>query len=191
MRKTSLISALALAAGLTLSGNAFAQVTIGGATVPESDVPTIRAQCVELQTSANSTSVAAATSGEQNGSSKGDDSQGGGTNAQPSGADQSSTTFDLETLTLDQCQEAGLLEGGAGATGTGAGATGGGASTSGSSGASTSGSGAGTGGSGAATSGTSGAGASTVGTTGVDSPGATGTNANDESTGESNGTAAQ
>jgi hypothetical protein len=110
MSISKLISPLALAAAISLSGAAMAQTMIGGKAIPEDQLEAVTQKCTELTTAsltapteAEDDDTDAATPAEPEGDQSGDE-QEEGESADP--ADPAA--IDLETLTAELCKEAGL-----------------------------------------------------------------------------------
>jgi hypothetical protein len=122
--KRSLIAALAFSSVMSLSGLAMAQTMVGGAEVSAEDLPRVQAQCDALVTqaaTADSQSVTSNNNTEESGQQTPETSNGANASetADPAstkadGADGTAaaltTSIDLDTLTLDQCKEAGLVK---------------------------------------------------------------------------------
>lgn len=139
MRIRTLVSPLALAVGLAMTGAASAQVTIGGQTVLEEDMPAVQQRCDELalaaRTGAGDTDTTQSDDQDDDaGDDTGDDTDNGTDNGTDDGSDDTGTDdtttsdangdfgtadevdnaltgVELNSITLDQCIEAGLVEG--------------------------------------------------------------------------------
>jgi hypothetical protein len=100
----SLISALALAGAMMISGSAMAQTMVGGASVSADDLPKVQAACDTLAAKEQvDDSASASTSTESS-----TDATSGETDA---GIDATTTTsIDLALLTYESCKEAGLVK---------------------------------------------------------------------------------
>jgi hypothetical protein len=107
--KLPLISALALTASLLVSGSAMAQTTttdmagtmFGSATLTAEELPLVQAHCDTLERLDNT------------GNSAGNDNKTAGASVEseaPAGEAALVTSIDLDTVTLEQCKEAGLVE---------------------------------------------------------------------------------
>lgn len=95
-----LIAPVALAFGLSMSGAAFAQTMVGGNEVSDADLAQVTTYCEELVAAQD------AQDSTQQAPNGGEDAEGG--NDTPAG--DSTLNFDITTITLDQCKEAGLVE---------------------------------------------------------------------------------
>jgi len=107
MNVKSAISAFALAAALGFSGSAMAQVSINGTPVPETEVEAVTEACAALAAGDTAT---AADSGATTSVGSAQPS-GGNQEAQPgavNSADPQNPSIDLETLTAEECEEAGF-----------------------------------------------------------------------------------
>lgn len=121
MNIKTLMSGIALTAAMTLSGSAFAQTVIGTASVSAADLPAVQARCTELKASADTPTSLTSTSSENGGSSStasntssedgtaGDNSSNSTAAPAVDEATAVTTTFDLTTLTVENCTAAGLL----------------------------------------------------------------------------------
>lgn len=98
-----LISPLAVAAILTFSGGAMAQVMIDDFPVPEDDVAAYAQKCQALQASINRSLT------ESDDDNVDDTTTGSIGAADPDPAAQENEPGILASLTVEQCQEAGLL----------------------------------------------------------------------------------
>jgi hypothetical protein len=107
MHVKSVVSALALSAALAISGPAFAQTMFNGAELSADDLPAVTERCEQL---ANVESTESLTES----SDSAEDSTAGGADATIVDApavnevQAATTTIDLDTITLEQCTEAGL-----------------------------------------------------------------------------------
>ena len=112
--KRTLTAPLALAAALMLSGAAIAQTTVNGMEVSAEDLPKVQAQCDALNaaTLASPGTDTPETSGEASDTpdETPETTDPAASNADGAlGIDEAVTTYPLDTLTLDQCKEAGLI----------------------------------------------------------------------------------
>jgi hypothetical protein len=101
MTRTFIASA-ALAAALSFSGFAYAQTMVNGMAVSADDLPKVQSQCDTLARVAMSEPLAS--DADETASVQSDSP------TQPSGVDQATTSFNLATLTLESCKEAGLIK---------------------------------------------------------------------------------
>ncbi|UJW86863.1 hypothetical protein [Devosia sp. SL43] len=107
MHVKSIVSAIALSAALALSGPAFAQTMFNGAELSEADLPAVTERCEQLVTAAETESLTES-------SDSSEDSTAGGADATIVDApavnevEEATTTIDLDTVTLEQCTEAGI-----------------------------------------------------------------------------------
>ena len=122
--KRTLIAALAFSSVMSLSGFAMAQTMVGGKDVSAEDLPRVQAQCDALATQAATADSQSVTnqSTESDSQSTPDATKpadGTSNTSDPAstkadGADGTAaaltTSIDLDTLTLDQCKEAGLVK---------------------------------------------------------------------------------
>ena len=94
----TLITTAAFAAALSFSGASMAQTMINGMEVSPDDLPKVQTQCDKLAL-------------DENGSPATDDNIEKSYEEQKdvSQIDELTTTIDLESLTLEQCKEAGLI----------------------------------------------------------------------------------
>lgn len=92
------LSAAAIATALTLSGGAMAQTMVGGYTVSDEDLPKVQAQCDTLALDENESP---ATADETKSETEAE--------AEVNHIDEVTTGIDLSTITLEQCEEAGLI----------------------------------------------------------------------------------
>ena len=105
MNIKSLVSVTALTAAMAFSVPAFAQTMIGDMSVSEDDMAQVSAYCEELY---------AASTTEAGGDDEEAQSEGANVSESepaPSGTSQAVTTIDLSTITLEQCNEAGITDG--------------------------------------------------------------------------------
>ena len=103
----STISAIALTAVLGFSGAAMAQSTIGGTAIPDSEIEAVTEQCNALSAGTGSTASTDSATTSFNSAQ----SSGGNQEAQPgavTNADPESPSIDLNSLTREDCDEAGL-----------------------------------------------------------------------------------
>lgn len=110
MRVKSALSSLALVAGLLVSGSAFGQTMINGMEIPEGELAAVQERCDSLQVSEQTESLSEPRDGEGNPQSNPDNS-GSQTEEEPAVNEMANatTTIDLDTITLEACQEAGLV----------------------------------------------------------------------------------
>lgn len=118
--KLPLISSIALAAAMLVSGPAMAQTVIAGATITAEELPYVQAQCDTLARVDNTAADPSAAAG-----TKDDDDQANGDADEPNddsadtapdagdpaqAAKQLVTSIDLDVLTLEDCKTAGLVQ---------------------------------------------------------------------------------
>jgi len=105
----SLVSAAALTAALAFSGPAFAQTMFAGTELSADDLPAVTERCEQLSTAESTESLTESTDSSE-------DSTAGGSDASITDApavnegENALTTIDLDTVTLEQCTEAGLVK---------------------------------------------------------------------------------
>ena len=124
MHMKNLVSAATLAVALGFTGTAFGQaVTLGTQTVSEADMERVKVHCLDLQNEANaanpgSTDTEDDTDGSTDagtgtdGDTGTDDSTGTDTEGDTEQSTEEGTAglIELDTVTLEQCIEAGLVE---------------------------------------------------------------------------------
>ena len=93
----TIITTAAFAAAISLSGASMAQTMINGMEVSDSDLPKVEEQCRKLALDENG-SPATTDNTDKSYEERKDVSQ----------IDQLTTTFDLDTLTIESCKAAGL-----------------------------------------------------------------------------------
>lgn len=104
MHMKTLISAAALTVALGFTGTAFAQaVTLGNQTVTEADMERVQVRCDDLQTEAN----AAVGTSDNADDATSDSSE---SNTEQGTEEGTAGLIELDTITLEQCMEAGLVE---------------------------------------------------------------------------------
>lgn len=89
----ALATPLALLAGLAFGTGAFAQTTVGTITVSDEDLPHVQSYCEDLAEEREGV----------NGDQESDD-------AEPSPLEEVQTDVDLTSITISDCEEAGLIE---------------------------------------------------------------------------------
>lgn len=111
--KLSVISSLALATAMLVSGNVYAQDTmaastmIGQQTVSAEDLPKVQAQCDTLNSSQGGSQASETTTTDSpDGASDAADSA----TEVPNGTDAATATIDLSLITLEECKAAGLVK---------------------------------------------------------------------------------
>lgn len=102
----SALSVVALLSGVAFSGAAYAQTMVGNNDVSETDLPYVQQHCDALQLADMNSSVA----GENPNEPESDENNQTGTESDIA-ARNTSTTVDLDTITLEDCVAAGLVEG--------------------------------------------------------------------------------
>jgi len=110
----STLSVVALLSGIAFSGAAFAQeMTIAGAPVAEADVAAVQERCDQLSTAASTQSLVENSENEASDSSEtGASVEGDATISSAEAVNeiqQSTTTIDLETITLQNCIDGGFV----------------------------------------------------------------------------------
>lgn len=113
MHIRTLISPIALAAAMSLSGGAMAQTMVGGVDIPAEDLPEVQAQCDTLAAEGNESLTETAddtADGDADDDEDADNTPSGGSDDDASDLDQAVTSIDLNTITLEQCKEAGLVQ---------------------------------------------------------------------------------
>ena len=104
MHVKSVVSAVALSAALLFSGSAFAQTMFNGGEVSDADLPALQQRCLMLSTASSTESPA------DNPTQSGD-TAGSSAAAQVPAVnelEQATTKLDLDTVTLEQCEAAGI-----------------------------------------------------------------------------------
>lgn len=114
MRIQVLISAFALSAAMSFSGAAFAQTTLGGVEVLPADLPAVQERCNVIANAAETQSISTTDSDEATEDKAQDPTTSADADANiesvPALTDSGTTTFDLETINLDDCKAAGLVK---------------------------------------------------------------------------------
>lgn len=112
--KRSLIAALAFSSVMSLSGLAMAQTMVGGVEVSAEDLPRVQAQCDALVTQAATEDSQSVTNTETSNDAMASGNESDPASTKADGADGTAaaltTSIDLDTLTLEQCKEAGLVK---------------------------------------------------------------------------------
>lgn len=119
----NVFAAVLLASGLALSGASFAQTSteatmVAGVEVSAADLPKVQAQCDALVAMAATENAQSVTNTDTSTDKPADDTATNGTadpaSTKADGADgiaaATTMSIDLDTLTLDQCKEAGLVK---------------------------------------------------------------------------------
>ena len=110
----SIVSAIALSAALTLSGSAFAQTMLNGAEVPADELPAVQERCDQLKLAADKDGATDSTQPAESDADETTSAADANTEtddaAAVSEAADALTTIDLETITLEACVEAGLVD---------------------------------------------------------------------------------
>lgn len=104
MHIKSVVSAAALSAALLFSGSAFAQTMFNGGEVSAEDLPALQERCEMLGTASSAESLSDQPS--QDGETAGD--AAASSVPQVNELEQATTTLDLDTVTLEQCEAAGI-----------------------------------------------------------------------------------
>jgi hypothetical protein len=111
--KLSVISSLALATAMLVSGNVYAQDTmaaptmIGQQTISAEDLPKVQAQCDTLNSAQGGSQASTTTTTDSpDGAS---DTTDPATEV-PNGTDAATATIDLSLITLEECKTAGLVK---------------------------------------------------------------------------------
>ncbi|ODT79258.1 MAG: hypothetical protein ABS76_20575 [Pelagibacterium sp. SCN 64-44] len=102
----STLSVAALLAGVVFSGSAFAQTMVGNNDVSDADLPYVQQHCDALKLADENSDVAGTKPDEETTNEDGRTGLEADTAAR-----NSSTTVDLDTITLDDCIAAGLVDG--------------------------------------------------------------------------------
>lgn len=123
MHIKNLVSPIALALALSFAGGASAQTMVGGVEVSAEDLPEVENLCNSLAAGANETLAetndSIASDGDDDDGDDGEDGEADDGQADPDPAaddgaasdlDNALTTIDLDTITLEQCREAGLVD---------------------------------------------------------------------------------
>lgn len=100
MLKKALVSPIALAFGLALTGAAAAQTMVGEHSISEADLPRVQEHCDALL--AEDTDATSGISSDAN-DVETDDAEGSDTATEPG-------DLSFESITLEQCREAGLVD---------------------------------------------------------------------------------
>jgi hypothetical protein len=115
--------AIVMGSALLFGGAAYADTMVGSSTVVDADLPAVQARCDQINTAATTDSLATNTSDGKTStdasvsvSTSSTDTTAGGNNATISGgvekvdelAASTTTSIDLDTVTLEQCKAAGL-----------------------------------------------------------------------------------
>lgn len=109
MHIKSIASAVALTAAMLVSGSAFAQTTINGTEITAEELPYVQQRCDALAAEGTGGPTASETQSNTEGTTDtGVVNDSENTEDTVDAAAQALTTIDLETLTLEQCTEAGL-----------------------------------------------------------------------------------
>ena len=112
MNIKTIASAIAISSAMLLSGSAYAQTVIGGATVTAEDLPKVQERCDQLALDA-STASATETDADADAATDGAATAGEATTAATTDVNapaDATTAVDLEALTLEACTEAGLTK---------------------------------------------------------------------------------
>lgn len=105
----SVVSAVALSAAMLLSGSAFAQTMFNGAELSADDLPKVTERCEQLATAASTQSATDSSTADSS-----SDATAGGSDATINEAPEvneaaaATAKIDLDTVTLEQCEAAGL-----------------------------------------------------------------------------------
>lgn len=100
----STLSVLALLSGVAFAGSAYAQTTVGNNDVSDADLPIVQAHCDALLLADENSSTA----GENPNDTEVTDGEATGVAADTESRN-TSTTVDLDTITLEDCRTAGLI----------------------------------------------------------------------------------
>ncbi len=107
MKIRTMLSSLALASALTLSGGAFAQSMIGGVEVPADQWGSFQEKCATLNAAANA-SLAEPLDESDDATATGSVVANGDNDPERSSGASDNLTALMASLTVDQCKEAGL-----------------------------------------------------------------------------------
>ncbi|HEV7276738.1 MAG TPA: hypothetical protein VGN80_10655 [Devosiaceae bacterium] len=121
MHIKNIVSPIALAVALSFAGGASAQTMVGGVDVPNEDLPEVQNLCNSLAAGANDslaeTNDSIASGNDDDDDDDGADAEVGQADPDPaaddgaaSDLDNAVTTIDLDTITLADCTEAGLVD---------------------------------------------------------------------------------
>ncbi|MDB5527658.1 MAG: hypothetical protein JWR51_761 [Devosia sp.] len=102
--------AIVMGSALMFGGAAYADTMVGSSTVTDADLPAVQARCDQLMTTADSTSLTENTdddtaAGSNDGAA---DATANATTAVDETQAATTTSIDLDTVTLEQCKAAGL-----------------------------------------------------------------------------------
>ena len=109
MHIKSLVSVVALSTVFAFSGPAFAQTMFAGAALSEADLGAVTERCEQLVTASTTASATDSATGDSS-----TDDTAGGSDANVDEAPEvneleaATSTIDLDTVTIEQCTEAGL-----------------------------------------------------------------------------------
>lgn len=104
----STLSVVALLSGIALSGAAYAQTQVGNNDVSDADLAVVQQHCDALALADQNEDAASTSPADPNEDANSDDGKSGlQTDTE---ARNTSTTVDLDTITLEDCRTAGLVE---------------------------------------------------------------------------------
>lgn len=108
----SALSIIALSTSLAFSGSVMAQTTINGVDVSDSDLPAVQERCDQLSVAENN-SLATTSSDSESDTDSAADAGSADANIDDAPAVNEianlTSTIDLDTITLQACQDAGLV----------------------------------------------------------------------------------
>lgn len=113
MHTKTIISAATLVIALGFGGTAFAQaVTLGAQTVTEANMPGVQARCDELQTAGTAPATDSENSDDATAAADASATAGSTTEGTTEQGTEEGTAglIELDTITLEQCMEAGLIK---------------------------------------------------------------------------------
>lgn len=107
MQVKTLVSILAVSTALAFAGPASAQTMFNGAPLSDDDLPKVQARCDELANAATTESIS------EDGADQDDQSNDAGQadatiESAPQANEDATTAVDLDTVTLEMCNDAGL-----------------------------------------------------------------------------------
>jgi hypothetical protein len=118
-----ILSSIAVVVAMSISPSVMAQATINGTTISEQDLPQVQARCDELaqnpagsvppmasETGANDHGADQAVAGDADNGGNDDVDAGDLHPADANSSTSTSDSFDVSTLTIDMCRDAGLAK---------------------------------------------------------------------------------
>ena len=111
MNFKTIASTIALTSAMLLSGGAYAQTTIGGATISADDLPKVQERCNQLAEAGDPTATPESAATSEDGDDTADSSDGSADAPEAvNEAADATTAIDLSTLTVESCTEAGFIK---------------------------------------------------------------------------------